>query len=479
VLLFSTLMKNSTNFKYVSRYSSSVANLLDFTSFLLYYSWLSIFSLCVSCYLPVFKEREEQSLWHYLIWFPLLGPFLLLLAIFVIPLAILGWTLAFLISCVFSCSPFSWLSFDSKPSFQWRRNQTFSFATMNVILGVEAIGRFNNIRSVFHRLRKFVEILNNQKEFPVENLRDETNKNDAVLTEFPAVDFICFQEVTDRFFALLLAFKLKKKYSHFVFDASVNSIWTNLHLGGSGLMIASRFPILASTFHPFSRKQGWQHAVCYGVLVCKLDLGGGRVGILSNLHTMAYQGKEPLIDAALSEVSAVLEEFRSEHIHPSETLVFDVIGGDFNSDNMSPGDFSCASNRLFKEYIDPAAIKPGIDKCWAIGTERRQLTLEKKEAIDPGDFRDILVDDVRRRHFVLDADVEEQTFALMTVDPRPDHDGNVVQEDWGGMRRIDRLLYNKKLVGSQEQCRITGAGFVTAFSYLTDHVPVILTLRTV
>merc|ERR1711935_308206 len=223
-------MKNSTNFKYVSRYSSSVANLLDFTSFLLYYSWLSIFSLCVSCYLPVFKEREEQSLWHYLIWFPLLGPFLLLLVIFVIPLAILGWTLAFLISCVFSCSSFSWLSFDSKPVFQWRRNQTFSFATMNVILGVEAIGRFNNIRSVFHRLRKIVEILNNQKEFPVENLRDKTNKNDAVLTEFPAVDFICFQEVTDRFFALLLAFKLKKKYSHFVFDASVNSIWTNLHL---------------------------------------------------------------------------------------------------------------------------------------------------------------------------------------------------------------------------------------------------------
>ena len=56
-------------------------------------------------------------------------------------------------------------------------------------------------------------------------------------------------------------------------------------------------------------------------------------------------------------------------------------------------------------------------------------------------FRDILVDDVRRRHYVLDADVKEQTFDLMTSEPSTDECGEVLAEEWGGMRRIDKLLF--------------------------------------
>lgn len=471
-------MRASTTFSFTSRYSHPVATLLDLISFLLYYPWLSLLSKAVSSYLPVFKERQETPLVNYLLWYPIIGPFLLLVALFSSPIGLSGWILSILVSSLFSSSPFSSLTFENKDPYPGRgRKRVFSFATMNIILGVDAIGRFNNIRNVFHRLQKFAEILCKQQDFPLENLTNETQKEESVVSKFPHLDFLCFQEVHDRFFAILLALKLKNQYSHFVFDASRHSFKTNAHLGGSGLMIASRFPILASTFYPFTEKRGWQHAMCYGVLVCKIDLGDGRVGLLSNLHTVAYQGSEPLIDASLSEVHDVVEEFRSVNIDSAEDLVFDVIGGDFNVDNMSPGDLSCAANKLFREYTDPAAVKPGQDKCWAVGTERRQLTVEEAACMDAEGFREILVDDVKRRHYVLDADVEEQTFDLMTVGPRTDCNGEVMREEWGGMRRIDRLLCSKKLLAHPRRCVITGAGFVSALSYLTDHIPVVMTLK--
>ena len=86
-------------------------------------------------------------------------------------------------------------------------------------------------------------------------------------------------------------------------------------------------------------------------------------------------------------------------------------------------------------------VRPGKDTAWAVGTEPRQQTLHTPEMRNPRQFKEILVDDVRRRHYVLDADVEEQTFDLMTIGPSTNESGEVVAEDWGGMRRIDKILF--------------------------------------
>ena len=53
----------------------------------------------------------------------------------------------------------------------------------------------------------------------------------------------------------------------------------------------------------------------------------------------------------------------------------------------------------------------------------RQLTLNTPEMQDKAIFRDILSDDVRRRHYIIDADVQTQTFDLMKCPPSPDKDG--------------------------------------------------------
>ena len=130
-----------------------------------------------------------------------------------------------------------------------------------------------------------------------------------------------------------------------------------------------------------------------------------------------------MIDFALTEVKEFMATFRQSEIAPTENLLFDVICGDFNSDNLSPGDALVAENDLFQQYTDPAMVKPGIDHQWAVGTEMRQLKLNTPEMQDKEIFRDILVDDVRRRHYILDADVVEQTFDLMVCDPKPDENG--------------------------------------------------------
>ena len=65
-----------------------------------------------------------------------------------------------------------------------------------------------------------------------------------------------------------------------------------MHFSASGLMIASRYPVLEVNFKPMIYTNSlWQRAICYGVIMAKLDLGNGNVGYIANLHNVAYQVK--------------------------------------------------------------------------------------------------------------------------------------------------------------------------------------------
>ena len=109
---------------------------------------------------------------------------------------------------------------------------------------------------------------------------------------------------------------------------------------------------------------------------------------------------------------------------------------------------------------------------WAVGTEMRQLTLNTEEMQDKEEFRRILMDDVRRRHYIIDADVERQTMELMTCPPSPDQEGKIKAERHGGMRRIDRILLRR------DTATLTGYAFISALAGATDHVPVVASLST-
>ena len=164
---------------------------------------------------------------------------------------------------------------------------------------------------------------------------------------------------------------------------------------------------------------------------------------------------------------------RADHVSEGERVKFDVICGDFNIDNLSPCDKLAGQNRLFSEYSDHAAVTtPGEDQAWAVGTEMRQLTLNTPEMQNIEEFREILMDDVRRRHYIIDADVRTQTMELMSCPPSPDQEGKIKAERHGGMRRIDRILLRR------DTATLTGYAFVSALAGATDHVPVVASLST-
>ncbi len=182
------------------------------------------------------------------------------------------------------------------------------------------------------------------------------------------------------------------------------------------MFIASRYPILEVAFVPFKAKfRNWQAFISYGVVMAKVDLTGNRVlqakerrkvGYLACLHLMAYQRDEDLIGPAMGQVLQSFDGFREKNYDSeNEEAVFAVIGGDFNADNMSPADTANSSHPLLSKYVDVCVETPGKDKDWAIGTELRQYRVYDEASSTPGNFKEVLQDDVKRRIYVIDADV--------------------------------------------------------------------------
>ena len=63
---------------------------------------------------------------------------------------------------------------------------------------------------------------------------------------------------------------------------------------------------------------------------------------------------------------------------------------------------------------------------------------------------------------------------LMYCDPEPDDDGEIRENlEYGGRRRIDRILYDPSL-----HSKPVGYRFITSFAGQTDHVPVTMSLET-
>jgi len=125
-------------------------------------------------------------------------------------------------------------------------------------------------------------------------------------------------------------------------------------------------------------------------------------------------------------------DFRMKTFDSNDEVVFAVIGGDFNVDNISPGKFieiplisvrletllnffyckkitgdaPTRDHILFNDFIDYPMLNPGQDKPWSIGTEHRQLRMYDDELTCPDKMRKMMMDNVLRRHFIIDADVK-------------------------------------------------------------------------
>ncbi|XP_077983283.1 sphingomyelin phosphodiesterase 3-like [Glandiceps talaboti] len=318
------------------------------------------------------------------------------------------------------------------------------------------------------------------------------NKNSHILTSFPAnIDFFCFQEVTDFLSqpASNLMEELSVYFEYFIFDVGSTGWRTYFHIFDSGLMFASRYPILDIQFHPFSNVHSFLKFASFGVLSVKVDLGmidedKRVVGYLATTHLQPLPGDQHIHSLQMDEILKAQDEFRIKSLQRNDLIVFDVLCGDFNFDNMSPGEKGAWTHRLFEVYDDVCRERPGQDHRWTVGTEMRLATLLDKEVSTSQRLKAVLEDEHTRAWHVYDADIQKtMTTKLLLTHPDvitrkkrllingllDDHKKSKVD----GKRRIDLILHRK-----DTPVEVADFSFVTQLARLTDHIPVTMSFRT-
>lgn len=65
--------------------------------------------------------------------------------------------------------------------------------------------------------------------------------------------------------------------------------------------------------------------------------GNSHVGYIANMHTQAFQGSEVVLLSQLTDILIFVSLFKEKNTLSEEIIDFDIICGDFNADNMSPG----------------------------------------------------------------------------------------------------------------------------------------------
>ena len=76
------------------------------------------------------------------------------------------------------------------------------------------------------------------------------------------------------------------------------------------------------------------------------------------------------------------------------------------------------------------------------GTEMRHLPINDSQISTPQGLKDVLEDDLLRQYYFLSPDLKESGINMGKKMTRIDIDGNIIQQDNGGKRRIDFLLFS-------------------------------------
>ncbi|XP_035170346.1 sphingomyelin phosphodiesterase 5-like [Oxyura jamaicensis] len=210
---------------------------------------------------------------------------------------------------------------------------------------------------------------------------------------FPAdADFLCLQEVFDVGAAARLRQQLAGSFPHIVYDVGARGLrGCGLKLFGSGLFLASRYPLLAVQYHCYPNGAREDALSAKGLLSVQVLLGCARgqrvVGYLSCTHLQA-----PAPDAAIRSEQLTLglhwvQLFQDAHEQRGDIVAFDVFCGDLNFDNCSRGDEPNQSHEIFKLYRDPCRVGPKQDEPWAMGTLLDYLKIYEEPVSTPENMK--------------------------------------------------------------------------------------------
>lgn len=446
----------------------------DLSEFILRPVLLSL-SEIVSIFIPTTLERN-QIVKHYLQNLPLLPLYLSILICLLVPAIV-----AFFLRCLLHLYRNAYIlsvrlkdgqTYDASTRHQ--KCHRYNISTMNICLLPEFLSRFNNLSHTSQRAERVGQrIIADQVKSQIKPKAPSSREN--ILTNFPEMDFICIQEAWHRDYSRTLVNELHKIYPWIIYDVGNSNLYNNYFIFNSGLMFVSKYEILDACFKTYSHSCKQCLFSGKGLLMVKVLLEktskGTKVGYIFNTHLQAYQGETPIIQKQLDEVQLWTKEFRAMTCGQGDLVTFDILCGDFNFDNISPGDQCLSEHGLFSMYVDPARKIVGEDQDWTVGTEMRQSCFWEEDVSTPERFKLSLENPAKRRRYILDADIEVATLSNLVYNAHPKT--GEVNEERDGKRRIDYVLYNKDVNVKVEQY-----AFVTRLAQLTDHIPVTMTIST-
>ncbi|OBS67165.1 hypothetical protein A6R68_04257 [Neotoma lepida] len=307
------------------------------------------------------------------------------------------------------------------------------------------------------------------------------------------LDFVCLQEVFDLRAARRLVRPLGTNLGPVLHDVGTFGLVPGPYFKvlGSGLLLASRYPLLRATFRCFpharredamaskgllsaqaamnpsservssgSNKRG--DLELWVVLQAQLGILDGRriVGYLHCTHLQAPTEDGHVRCKQMTLLLQWVEEFEAESRQSGEAVAFSVLLGDLNFDNCSRDHAKEQGHKLFSCFQDPCRLSIRQEQPWALGTILNTSMLHHAIASSPEMLQRALEQESGRR--------------LYLAGPLS---GSHSGKSWQG-RRLDYIIY-RGIPGSRLSPEVEQVTFSTALAGLTDHLSVGLKLQVV
>uniref|UniRef100_A0A8C8M3Q0 Sphingomyelin phosphodiesterase 3 n=1 Tax=Oncorhynchus tshawytscha TaxID=74940 RepID=A0A8C8M3Q0_ONCTS len=297
---------------------------------------------------------------------------------------------------------------------------------------------------------------------------------------FPAnLDFLCLQEVFDHRATSRLRQQLHHYFPYILSDVG-RYAWkgccSRFKFLNSGVMMASRYPILDAHYECYPNGRGEDALAAKGVLFVKVQVGTSHqeqrvVGYLTCTHLHAIEGDAAVRCEQLDLLLVWGAEFRKMTSRPSEEkgledqVAFDVVLGDLNFDNCSSEDKLEQQHAVFTQYKDPCRLGPGEDKPWALGTLLDTSGLYDEEVSSPESLQKVMENEEGRKEYLVFPTNKNHC---------PNQKGRKIPLKGNG-RRIDYILYREE-VQQDWKVDIEEFSFITQLAGLTDHLSVAMRL---
>ncbi len=210
----------------------------------------------------------------------------------------------------------TWVPLKDPPILEGKIRE-ISIRTFNVGMMPEFISVINGLRPGSERIREIAEAL------------VETGD-----------DIVCLQELFHTEAAEYLTEKLRVKFPYMIYNVGTRSCGLN-----SGLMIASKFPIVDAEFWRHTHRSGVEHYSNKGSLAATIKPSADQTIIIFNSHLNAEtspsdafpEGAKSYRESQISQLKEKIDTYIDQSVDESNPIVPAVfVAGDFNLGPLTP-----------------------------------------------------------------------------------------------------------------------------------------------